>query len=87
VSAPFFDFEDIHAVKTELWRLGNIAINLLYLFYTVNQSVGSIKFVDDFHAQLGALVERSNALRAKMMATDRYKAAMKAAEVSEKKGV
>jgi hypothetical protein len=35
----------------------------------VNQSVGSIKFVDDFAEKFGALVERSNALRAEMMAT------------------
>ena len=75
VSSPFFDFEDSYAVKTELWRIGNVAINLLYLFYGVNQNVGSIKFVDDFHAQIGALAELSNALRAEMMATDRFKAA------------
>ena len=75
VSAPFFDVEDPHSVKTELWRIGNIAINLLYLFYGVNQNVGCIKFVDDFQAQLGGLVSRSNALRAEMMAMDRYKAA------------
>jgi hypothetical protein len=86
VSAPFFDFEDSHAVKTELWRIGNIAINLLYLFYGVNQSVGSIKFVDDFHAQLGGLVSRSNALRAEMMATDRYKEAEAAKAAKEGKG-
>ena len=89
VSAPFFDVEDEHAVKTELWRIGNIAINLLYLFYGVNQTVGSIKFVDDFHPQLGDLVTRSNALRAEMMATDRYKEAeaATAAMESERRGV
>jgi hypothetical protein len=79
VSSLFFDFEDSHAVKTELWRIGNVAINLLYLFYGVNQSVGSIKFVDDFQAQLGGLVQRSDTLRAEMMATERYKAAMEEA--------
>jgi hypothetical protein len=30
----------------DLWRIGNIAISLLELFYGVNKSVGSIKFVD-----------------------------------------
>ena len=39
VSSPFFDFEDDYAVKTELWRIGNIAISLLDLFYGVNESV------------------------------------------------
>jgi hypothetical protein len=67
VSLPFFDFEDDYAVKSDLWRIGNIAISLLDLFYGVNQSVGSIKFVEDFSQRFGILVERSNALRAEMM--------------------
>jgi hypothetical protein len=88
VSSPFFDFEDEYAVKTELWRIGNIAISLLDLFYGVNQSVGSIKFVDDFSQRFGVLVERNNALRAEMMETERFKAAAaKAAEASGSKGV
>jgi len=48
---------------------------IIDLFYGVNQSVGSIKFVDDFHAQLGGLVEQSRALHAEVASTDRYKAA------------
>jgi hypothetical protein len=75
VSSPFFDFEDDYAVKSDLWRVGNIAISLLDLFYGVNKSIGSIKFVDDFSQSFGVLVERSNALRTEMMATDRFKAA------------
>ena len=60
VSSPFFDFEDDYAVRTDLWRTGNIAISLLDLFYGVNQSVGSIKFVDDFSDEFSTfLVERS----------------------------
>ena len=79
VSSPFFDFEDNYAVRSDLWRIGNIAISLLDLFYGVNQSVGSIKFVDDFSQRLGVLVERSDALNAEMKSTARYKAAIKAA--------
>jgi hypothetical protein len=86
VSSPLFDFEDDYAVKADLWRIGNIAISLLDLFYGVNQSVGSIKFVDDFQQRLGSLVERSNALRAEMMATDRYKAAAAKAEAAAGSG-
>jgi len=41
----------------------------------VNQSVGSIKFVDEFSQRFGVLVERSSALHAEMTSTDRYKAA------------
>ncbi len=89
MSSPFFDFENSYAVKTELWRIGNIAISLLDLFFGVNQSVGSIKFVDDFSERLGILVERSNALRAEMMATERFKdtGAAKAAKESKGQGV
>jgi hypothetical protein len=86
VSSPFFDFEDSYAATTDLWRIGNIAISLLDLFYGVNQSVGSIKFVDDFQTQLAGLVQRSNALRAEMMETDRYKAAAAAKVAKENKG-
>jgi hypothetical protein len=86
VSSPFFDFEDSYAVKTELWRVGNIAISLLDLFYGVNKGVGSIKFVDVFSQRFGVLVERSNALRAEMMATDRFKAAAAAKAAKEIKG-
>jgi hypothetical protein len=86
VSSPFFDFEDSHAVKTELWRIGNTALNLLYLFYGVNQTVACITFVDDFQAQLGGFVIRSNALRTEMMATDRFKAAEAGKAAKESKG-
>jgi hypothetical protein len=86
VSSPFFDFEDDHAIKTELWRIGNIAISLLDLFYGVNQSVGSIKFVDDFSQRFEDLVSRSRALHAEMTSTDRYKAAEAAMAAKGSKG-
>ena len=73
----------LDGVKTELWRIGNIGMSYLDLLYGVNQSVGSINSWTIFAARLGGIVERSNALRAEMMATDRYKAAMKAAEAAE----
>jgi hypothetical protein len=86
VSSPFFDFEDEYAIKTELWRVGNVAISLLDLFYGINQSVGSIKFVDDFSQRFGALVSGSRALHAEMTSTDRYKAAEAAKAAKESKG-
>jgi len=75
VSSPFFDFEDPYFVKTDLWRIGNIAISLLDLFYGVNQNLNVIKFVDDFHDRFDALVAQSKEIHAEMTATDRYKAA------------
>jgi hypothetical protein len=79
ISSPLFDFEDPYFVKADLWRIGNIAISLLDLFYGVNRGLDVIKFVDDFPARFQTLVEQSKAIHAEMTCTDRYKAAMKAA--------
>jgi hypothetical protein len=75
-SAPFFDIEDEHLVKTDLWLIGKIALTLLDLFYGVNAPLNVIKFVDDFQAQFTGMVQQSTVLRAEMMSTDRYKRAM-----------
>jgi hypothetical protein len=75
VSSPFFDFEDGYFVKIDLWRIGNIAISLLDLFYGVNQSVGSIKFIDDFRDRFDALVSQSKTINAELTSTDRYRTA------------
>lgn len=75
ISSPFFDFEDPYFVKTDLWRIGNIAIRLLDLFCGVNRGLDVIKFVDEFPARFDALVEQSKAIHAEMTSTERYKAA------------
>ena len=75
ISSPFFDIEDDYVVSRDLWRIGNIAINLLGLFYNVNENVGSIKLVEDFLQRLDALTDQNKALHAEMTSTDRYKAA------------
>lgn len=72
--APFFDLEDEHFVKTDLWMIGDIAIGLMQLFYLVNNEHGVITFVDGFLARLNTLQEANRALRAEMMASERYKA-------------
>jgi hypothetical protein len=78
ISSPFFDFEDPHFVKTDLWCIGKIAINLLDLFCGVNRDRNVLKFVDDFHFKFDGLVAQSRAIHAEMTSTERYKAAMKA---------
>jgi hypothetical protein len=75
ISSPFFDFEDPYFVRSDLWRIGNIAISLLDLFYGVNQNLNVIKFVDDFHDRFDVLIEQSKAIHAEMTSTDRFKAA------------
>jgi hypothetical protein len=85
-SAPFFDIEDEHHVKTDLWMIGNVALTLMQFFYEINESRNSIKFVDNFWQLLEPLREANNALRAEMMSTDRFKQAM-AKEAARKKGL
>jgi hypothetical protein len=75
ISSPFFDFEDPYFVKVDLWRIGNIAISLLDLYYGVNRTLNVIKLVDDFHDRFDVLVAQSRAIHAEMTSTDRYKAA------------
>ena len=75
-ATPFFDTEDAHFVKTDLWRIGSIAITLLDLFYEVNNGRNVIKFVDNFVLLFQKLVTKDAALREEMMSSDRYKRAM-----------
>jgi hypothetical protein len=78
---PFFDIEDEYLVKTDLWQIGNIALSLMDLFFGVNKGIEAIKFTEDFVPRLKELEVQNQALRAEMMATDRYKRSL---EISEK---
>jgi hypothetical protein len=84
-SAPFFDIENEHHVKTDLWMIGNVALTLMHYFYEINERRNVIKFVDNFWPLIQALGQKNDALRAEMMSTDRFKQAM-AKEAARKKG-
>jgi len=73
---PFFDIEDEHFIKIDLWRIGSVAITLLDVFYGVNEGRNVIKFVDNFLPIFEGMVEKDKALRAEMMSTDRFKRAV-----------
>lgn len=75
---PFFDIEDDHWVKTDLWSIANIIMGLVDLFYGVNKDLNVIKFDDDFVPRLKALENENIRLKNLMMETDRYKKAMEA---------
>jgi len=75
-AAPFFDFDDEYFVKTDLWRIGSVAITLLDVFYGVNNGLNVIKFVDNYIPIFEQLVARDAALRDEMISTDRYKRTM-----------
>jgi hypothetical protein len=76
---PFFDREDAYHIKTDLWRIGQVGIVLLDLFYSVNQDRNVIKLVDDFLPRFEALAEQNRVLHAEMTSTQRYKSAMRKA--------
>jgi hypothetical protein len=73
--APFFDIEDEHFVKTDLWQIGNVALTLMYFFAEINEGCNVITFVDNFYPLIQALTQKNNALRAEMMATERFQRA------------
>jgi hypothetical protein len=75
-STPFFDIEDKHYVRTDLWMIGNVALTLLHYFYEINEGRNVIKFVDNFWPLIQALGHKNGELRAEMMSSDRYKQAM-----------
>jgi hypothetical protein len=75
-STSFFDIEDQYHVKTDLWMIGHAGLTLMYFFHEINQGRNVIKFVDNFLPVIEKLRADSNALRAEMMATERFKAAM-----------
>jgi hypothetical protein len=69
----FFDEEDEYHVKSDLWRLGSIAIGLMELLYGANQSLSVIHFVDDFELRVSRLEADSESLREEMTKSERYK--------------
>ena len=48
VEAPFFDVEDEYHVKIDLWLTSSIAIDLMALFYTVNQNRNAVDIYIEF---------------------------------------
>jgi hypothetical protein len=74
--APFFDMEDEHYVKIDLFMVGDVALILLLFFYEVNEGRNVIKFVYDFWPQIQTLRQNVEALRAEILATERVKHAM-----------
>ena len=76
-ASPFFDIEDEHFVKTDLWMIGHVAaLTLMHYFCQINEGRNVIKFIDNFWPLIQALGQKNEALRAEMMSTDRFKHAM-----------
>lgn len=76
INAPFFDIEDAYFVKTDLWLAAGIALELMDWFYGVNKGRDVIAFAPGFIDDVQRLAKTTDALRAEMVATERFKAAM-----------
>ncbi|MBU0478563.1 hypothetical protein KKC91_08355 [bacterium] len=68
---PFFDIEDDYHVKTDLWMIGNVVMDLMDLFYNVNKERDVIKFIDDFIPRLKSLKKQNDKLKQEMMGFQR----------------
>jgi hypothetical protein len=76
ISTPFFDVEDEHHVKTDLWETASISIVLMDLLYGVNKTRGVLEFIPDFEFHLRRVYEQNVALLTEMKSTQRYKQAL-----------
>ena len=74
-AAPFFDFEDDHVVKVDLWRIGNIALALLDLFTKVNLACKTVVFIDDFATRFERLAVQNAQLLSELTSSERHKRA------------
>ncbi len=71
--SPFFDYEDVFHVKTDLWEIANIGYGLMDLFYGVNKKFGGVKFTDNFLPRIRDLIRINNSLKLEMMQSPRMK--------------
>jgi hypothetical protein len=76
INAPFFDIEDVHLVKIDLWLAASIALELMDWFYGVNTGRDVIAFAPNFVNGVQQLAKGTNALQAELMATDRFQRIM-----------
>jgi hypothetical protein len=71
----FFDVEDAHFVKTDLWLVANATLTVLHVYNEVNEGRNVLKLVDDFGVLINRLGRRNEAVKQQLTATDRFKRA------------
>lgn len=75
-SSPFFDVEDRYHVQIDLWRIGNTALVLMLYFHEINSTRNVLKFAANFESVIEQLRLENESIRAEMMASPRFQAAM-----------
>lgn len=66
-STPYFDVEDDHMVKSDLWLAANIVMGAIDLFYGVARDHGGVVFTKDFVPRLKELEVQNHALKAELL--------------------
>lgn len=67
ISSSFFDKEEDHHIKTDLWAVANLAMGMLDIFYGVNRDYPQLILADDFMSKMKKLKEDNNRLKVEMM--------------------
>jgi hypothetical protein len=80
-SAPFFDIEDEHFVKINLWNISRVPITLMDFFYGVAGDVAArgrsvVSFRPDLCQVVKGLAAENKTLQVEITNSDRYKTAM-----------
>jgi hypothetical protein len=75
-SSPFFDVDDPYHVQTDLWRIGNAGLVLMLFFHEINSTRNVLKFTANFVPVIQQLRIENESIRADMMASPRFQAAM-----------
>ena len=83
-SAPFFDVEDEHFVKVDLWLISSVAVTLMDFLFGVAGDVARtgrsvIEFRRDFQHIVQGLAAENRDLRAELQASERFQKAMQKA--------
>ncbi len=73
ITTSFFDTDEEHHIKTDLWAAANLAMGLLDLFYGVNRDYPQLILQDDFLIKMNKLRDDNNTLKAEMMNHPRLK--------------
>jgi len=76
IQMPFFDGAREDLTKADLWIIASTAITVADLFFGVNEKPEVLRFMDNFHDHLNKLIAEDTALRAEMMASEKYKTIM-----------
>ena len=75
-TANFFDAEDDHLIKTNLWLASNVAVGVADLLYGVASTTDGVVFREGFKNDLLNLNSQNQSLRDEMIASERYQRAM-----------